>query len=385
MHNEKIKILHIINHMNDGGAQRIVLNYLKDFNCDNDIELKVLVYKDKTNSYCNRIIEENGYDVDYLFKNIHNKYIRKIIELIFGKIILTNYIKKYQPNIVHVHIYSFLVKCLKPIIKCKIPIRFDTLHSNPYRNTGKSLKYIKQAFQQEKFIGICLTNEQANQAKEYYGMEKYEIVRNGIDIQKIKKEMIPKFDAKIKFGLKDSDFVVGAVGRLNVIKRYDVLLEIFKKILNINKNAILLIAGDGPERNKLKDLSKKLKIENKVKFLGNIDNTTELYCAMDVFVMTSKTEASPLVLIESQVCGVRSVISDGVPSESIVTNKVKKMSKTASLEDWSEAILEVDFEGHHSLDFNDYEVHKSSKRMKEVYLKYWNEYKDSINTRNSKK
>ena len=48
------------------------------------------------------IFKEKKYNVDYLFKNIHNKYIRKTIKILFGKKMLTNYIKKYKPDIVHV-------------------------------------------------------------------------------------------------------------------------------------------------------------------------------------------------------------------------------------------------------------------------------------------
>ena len=167
MYNRKIKVLHLIESMNSGGAQRIVLNYLKDLSHDNQIELKVLVYNDKTNSYCNRIIEKENYNVDYLF-NIHNRYIRKIKKTFLGKYKLKKYIQKYQPDIVHVHISSFLTVALDAIKKCNVPIRFDTLHSNPYRFNSKKLKVIQQAFQKDNFIGLCVTEEQVAQAKARY-------------------------------------------------------------------------------------------------------------------------------------------------------------------------------------------------------------------------
>ena len=56
---KRIKILYLIGSMDDGGAQRVILNHLKKLNNDNEIELKVLVYSDKSNSYCNKIIEQN--------------------------------------------------------------------------------------------------------------------------------------------------------------------------------------------------------------------------------------------------------------------------------------------------------------------------------------
>lgn len=371
---KKIKILQLIESMDDGGAQRIILNYLNDFHSDNDIEIKVLVYSDRTNSFCNRLIKKYDYNVDYLFENIHNKYIKKGIKLLFGKLMLTNYIRKYKPDIVHVHISTFLAICLKPIVKCNVPIRFDTLHSNPYRFSGKKLNYIKQAFNQEGFVGICLTNVQLDRAIKHYGMKNYELVRNGIDINNIKNNIIPKKDARKKFGLRQNSFVIGAVGRLNAIKRYDLLLKIFKEIVAIKENAFLIIAGDGPEKEKLIELARQLDISDKVAFLGNIDNVTDVYCAIDVFVMTSESEASPLVLIESQICGTRCVISDGVPSESIVTNIVKKMHRDDSIDEWCRAILDTEYVGNIELDIINYDVHKSCEEMKKIYIKYWKEY-----------
>ena len=379
----KIRILQLIESMNDGGAQRVVLNYLKSFNDDPDIEMKLLVYHDLSDSFCNRIINEKKYNVDYLFKNLHNRYIRKIVEILLGKILLVKYIKKFKPDIVHVHISPFLVICLKSIVKCKVPIKFDTLHSNPYRFTGKTLKYIKNAFEKYNFIGICLTNEQAKMAVDYYGIKKYEIVRNGIDINAIKKKIITKEQARKKLGLNNNSFVVGAVGRLNTIKRYDLLIKILKKILENNNNAYLVIAGDGPEKNNLYNIAKKLKIEERVKFLGNIDNTIDVYCAIDVFVMTSESEASPLVLVESQICGNRCVISDGVPSESIVTDHVIKMKRNASINDWCSAIIDEKKEGHKVLNIDEYDINIAAKNIKKVYLKYWKEYDENGNNKKS--
>ena len=373
---QKIKVLHLISHMNDGGAQRIVLNYLNDLSEDDDLEIKVLVYGEKTNSYCNNIIDEKQYNVDYMFKNIHNKFVRKGIKILFGRKMLMHYFRKYSPDIVHVHISPFITVCLKPIIKCNIPIRFDTLHSNPYRFKGKDLKNIRQAFQKENFIGICVTEEQAIQAKEYYGLKRYEVVHNGVDVEKIKSLACDKNKAKKIFNVEPEKFIVGAIGRLDTIKRFDFLIEVFSNLLTKRKDSILLIAGEGPEKENLKKLAKKLNVEESVHFLGNIENVEEFYSAIDVLAVTSHSESSSLVLIESQLCGTRSVISSGTPSESIISEQVKKMETNSSIEEWTNALLDVNFHGNKEQEEEDYEVHKMSQKMKSIYLKYWEEYQN---------
>ncbi len=376
MDNKKIKVLHLIDHMNDGGAQRIVLNYLNDLSNDEDIEIKVLVYNNKTNSYCNRIISQNKYNVDYLFFNDHNKYIRKIKKLFLGKKKLRDYIKNYNPDIVHVHISAFLKVSLKEIIKCNIPLRFDTLHSNPYRYKGIYLKYIRKAFQSENFIGLCVTNEQALCAKSYYGLKRYEVVKSGIDIEKIKKQIISKQSARKQFNILDDAFVIIGVGRLNKIKRFDFLIDIFAKIYEKNENAILLIAGDGKERKDLQRKVKNLNLEHQIYFLGNLDNIIPLYCLADVLAITSVSESASLTLLESQICGLRSVISNGVPDESIFTTKVKKMAESSDIDSWAKALLDKEYVGKKVCQMKDYEVHENSQKLKQIYLKYWKEFQN---------
>lgn len=102
------------------------------------------------------------------------------------------------------------------------------------------------------------------------------------------------------FGLEDNLFVIIGVGRLNPIKKFDLLLEAFAKVHQVQSESILIIAGDGEEKDRLIHLAKKLGVEKSVRFLGNIADVTKLYCAADVLAVTSDTESSSLVAIEAQ-------------------------------------------------------------------------------------
>lgn len=370
----KINVLQMIYNMEDGGAQKIVLNYTEDFKNDNQINNKVLIYGEKTDSYYNKLIESRGYKVDYLFENFHNTFIRKFFRKIFGKYILYRYLKKNKPDIVHVHISAFLSICLKPIKKSKIPICFDTLHSNPLRYIGNELSVIREAFQNEKFIPICVTKEQAVVAKNYYGFDNFEVVHNGVDIKSIREKIISKQEAREIFNLKKNDFVVVAVGRLEKIKRYDILIKSFAKVCHEKSNSRLLIAGRGTEKETLINLVNELNIGDKVFFLGNLENVIPLYCAADVMAITSDSESSSLVLLEAQICKLKCVISNGVPSESVVNENIIKLNKNATTDEWAFSILHDEnfIKKEHIID--EYDVHSISTKMKNVYLKYWRKY-----------
>ena len=374
---KKIKVMHMIWSMGDGGAQQVVINYLRDFNNDPDIELKLYVYIKPTDSKYDKEIAEKGYDVVYLNNprtKIQIPYIKRYFQRPISRKTWDMAIREYKPDIVHVHISALLGATMPGIIKNKVPVRFDTLHSSPYRYTGKIKKIISNAFQCQNVIPICVTEAQVEEAKEWYGITKYEVVRNGIDIEQIRKKCCSKHEGREVFGLEDNLFVIIGVGRLNMIKKFDLLLEAFAKVHQVQSESILIIAGDGEEKDRLIHLAKKLGVEKFVRFLGNIADVTKLYCAADVLAVTSDTESSSLVAIEAQVCGTRCVLSAGVPEESVLLKKTQRMSKSATVNDWRDALMNASYEGTPAARIEDYEVHNMSKKMKEIYLKYYSDY-----------
>jgi hypothetical protein len=97
-----------------------------------------------------------------------------------------------------------------------------------------------------------------------------------------------------------------------------------------------------------------------------------------VLAVTSISESASLVALEAQLCGLRCVLSDGVPKESIISNNSKKMKKDAGISEWVDALMDKDYVGTAILSNEDYEVHNISKKMKEIYLRYYNEYRNNI-------
>lgn len=376
---KKIKVMHMIWSMGDGGAQQVVINYLRDFNNDPDIEIKLYVYTKPTTSKYDLEIKREGYNVVYLnnpITKVQIPYIKRFFQRPVSKKVWDQVIKDYNPDVVHVHISALLGVTMPGIIKNKVPVRFDTLHSSPYRYTGKIKKIISNAFQCQNVIPICVTEAQVEEAKEWYGITKYEVVRNGIDIEQIRRKCCSKHEGREVFGLEDNLFVIIGVGRLNPIKKFDLLLEAFAKVHQVQSESILIIAGDGEEKDRLIHLAKKLGVEKSVRFLGNIADVTKLYCAADVLAVTSDTESSSLVAIEAQACGTRCVLSAGVPKESVLLLRTQRLGENATSETWCNALLNDSYKNTVVASIEDYEVHNMSKKMKEIYLKYYSAYEE---------
>ena len=379
---KKIKVMNMIWSMRDGGAQQVIINYLRNFHNDPDIELKLYVYTKPTDSKYDREITEKGYNVTYLNNprtKIQIPYVKRYFQRSISRKVWEKAISEYNPDIVHIHISALLDATMPGIIKNNIPVRFDTLHSSPFRYTGRIKRIISNAFQKEGVIPICVTEAQVKEAKEWYGITKYEVVRNGVDIEEIKAKCCPKIEARKEFGLSADSFVVIGVGRLNPIKKYDLLIDSFAEVKEKKPKAVLLFAGDGVEKEKLQHKAKELGISESVKFLGNIPDVTKLYCAADVLAVTSDTESSSLVAIEAQACGTRGVLSAGVPRESILLNRTQRLEIGATAKDWCSALLDDSYMGVPVANIEDYEVHNVSKKMKEVYLKYYSMYKENGN------
>jgi glycosyltransferase involved in cell wall biosynthesis len=105
-------------------------------------------------------------------------------------------------------------------------------------------------------------------------------------------------------------FVFLTAGRLVAVKNISLQIEAMKEVIKVYPEAELWIAGDGPERKKLENESKKSKIDNHIKFLNWQDNLTEFYEQANAFLLTSNYEGWGLVVIEAASFGLPIVMTD---------------------------------------------------------------------------
>ncbi len=139
---------------------------------------------------------------------------------------------------------------------------------------------------------------------------KIEVIHNAIDcfhisnINDYENEKIFKY---VKNERDNGNKIFISSGRLINLKKFDYLIDIFS---NVN-NAKLLIIGSGPEEKKLRQLIRKLKLENKVILTGKIDREEllNLYSLADAFVLLSVVETFSFATLEALLSGVRVILS----------------------------------------------------------------------------
>ena len=375
---KKIRVLSLVASMGMGGAQQLLVEYLRCFKDDPEIEFCLYVIGERGDSKYDRIIQNENLNVCYMNKppsKCKIPYIKRFFNARITRCYIDKAIKDFHPDIVHTHISRLLCQAIYPILNNKVRWCFNTLHSNPGIYKGRELYVLRKAFSKPNIIPISITEEQAILAKKRYRLKRLIIVRNGIDMERLLLEKQDKNTVRSELGIPQTAFVIGAVGRLNKVKRYDFLLYIISEIYKTNKDIYLAIAGDGKEKKELQQLSEKLGIAHRVSFLGNVEAIGKLYCSFDLFILPSKHEAGPLVLLEAQTMGVPCIISAGVPASFLVTENVWQMQKKASIQDWCETIIEKKYlnSGFKCNDLCEFDIKYSLKRMREIYLNYGSE------------
>lgn len=105
--------------------------------------------------------------------------------------------------------------------------------------------------------------------------------------------------ARRELGLPPDDCVLGWVGRLSSEKGPDVFLRAVAELAGEGHDVAASVVGEGPRRRGLEELSRELGIEGRVRFHGLVPDAAELYRAFDVFVLSSRTEGTPISLFEA--------------------------------------------------------------------------------------
>ena len=129
------------------------------------------------------------------------------------------------------------------------------------------------------------------------------VIPTGIDIDKFKLTSNMKKEIeniKKKYKIKDTDFIIGSVGRIAPEKSFDKLLYNIKEMIKVNTNIKVMLVGGGPDLDNLKELTKKLHLEDYVIFTDkvNYDLVPAYFNTFNVIVSFSKTETQGLTIIE---------------------------------------------------------------------------------------
>ncbi len=152
-------------------------------------------------------------------------------------------------------------------------------------------------------------------------------------------EAVPSLDRARAQGA----LVVLAVGRLVPAKDFATLLRAFAILIRQQCNARLVILGEGPERQSLEALAAELAIDHSVAFPGFVSNPFKYMARADVFVLSSRYEGLPNVMIQAMACGCQIVSTDCPhgPREILLDGELGRLVPVGSVTELADAILSM--------------------------------------------
>ncbi len=116
-----------------------------------------------------------------------------------------------------------------------------------------------------------------------------------------------RMEARRRLGLPRDARIVGAAGRLELVKGHDLLIEAMRYLPD---DVHVAIAGDGSRRATLEEQVRALGLVDRIHFLGHTEDVVGFYRALDVFCQPSRSEGLPLAVLEAQSCGIRVVATN---------------------------------------------------------------------------
>ncbi|MBF0784789.1 glycosyltransferase [Muribacter muris] len=307
-----MRILFLITGLGMGGAERQV--------CDLADSLSSLGHSIQIISLSSKLdtgVLPNRKEIELFYLNMNKNPISFIITYLK----LRNLIQKFQPSVVHSHMFhaNIMARLLK--LTQTFPKLICTAHS---KNEGGKLRML--AYRITNRLADLNTNVSQDAVDEFIKKKAVNpnqmiAISNGINLNIFYKNEIFKAEVKKELEFDDSVYIFLAIGRLTDAKDYPNLLKAFSIVKHQKENVFLLIAGIGELEESLKDLAKTLNLSHNVKFLGLRRDIPKLMNVADTYVMSSYYEGLPLVLGEAMATENIVVSTDcGGPKEIIGNN-----------------------------------------------------------------
>jgi glycosyltransferase involved in cell wall biosynthesis len=165
-------------------------------------------------------------------------------------------------------------------------------------------------------------------------------IPNGVDTERFKPNLEDRLKVRKELGVEG--FVWLAVGRFDPPKDYPNMLQAFARVVHKHLNTMLLIAGDGPLRKTMENMTRELGVEKHVKFLGIRRDIPQLMNAADAYVMSSEWEGMPMVLLEASACRLPIVATNvGGNAEIVLDGQTGFLVPPKSPEALSQAMLRM--------------------------------------------
>lgn len=306
-----IRVLHSELQSNIGGIEAFLLNLTKTIDKTN---LQFDFFMRGNNPYLENTLKNYGANIYKVPSGMSNYY--KFVKSILVK---NNY------DFVHVHKNSAANIVLPLMVKKYTNAKLIVHSHNTSPSGGSKIAIMLHKINRTKLMQLsdyrfaCSDTAAEWMFGHNYKDEQVKIIKNGIIVKDYVYNPEIRNKVRTEMGLEDK-FVIGHVGAFREQKNHKFLLKLFSQ-LNI-PNAELVLVGEGPLKNEMKNYAKELGIQDKVLFLGSRNDVSQILQAFDIFAMPSLWEGLSVATIEAQASGLPTLVSKNVSSNTKITNQL---------------------------------------------------------------
>lgn len=295
-----MKILFLITGLGVGGAERQVVD-LADRLVSLGNEIKIVYLTGPA------LMRPISSEIEIIGLGIRKKSIKNFF---LGSVRLRYILKKFQPDIVHSHMVHANIFARVVRLFCHINFLICTAHN---KFEGGALRMF--GYRVTNALGDVFSNVSEEAVQEFEASHAARrgsmlCIRNGIEVGRFARDPTERLRVRESMGVRATDQVVLAVGRLNTAKDYPNLIRAVELLANSNENLRVWIIGDGEERPLLQAEVSRRGLSSRILFLGIRHNIAAWMSAADVFVLSSAWEGFGLVVAEAMACELVVVATD---------------------------------------------------------------------------
>ncbi len=307
---KKIRILHVIDSLDLGGAQEALEHLIKYRNREL-FEMRV-VSMHRAGVYSPRMAQHGVHAGGLSFSKHAPLYIPNLIRLV----------RDFKPDIAHFHLTwaNILGKPLCRIAGVRILINHDQTNERFRHRKGLRFQLDKltnklsdHVFAVSKSIQSFLVEE------EKIPRQRVSLLYNGVDLQRFSWRGGRDEHQRQEWGIRGEEFLIAGIGRLHPQKNFSLFLKVAQALVRDKTAVRFVIVGDGPLRKKLEFEAKEAGLGRHVLFLGYVPDTRVVFNASDMLMMTSDYEGLPLTLLEAMATGVPALCSEVDGIQEILT------------------------------------------------------------------
>lgn len=326
-----IRILQVVSSLNiNAGAMSVIMNYYRSIDRE-EVQFDFWYFFVASDSHQKEIEELGGrvYHMPYHTLKLRDQQA------------IRDFFREHQGEYRAIHCHPIWSSAILAPTAKKSGIAHIIQHAHSTRYSEKKSSEIRNRLL-VKFIGFFATDFIAcnPEAAFLFGKRiaksgRVFILPNAICVENFRFDRELRKELRKELGIAEEALVVGSVGRLSSEKNPLFIVDIFAELRKRVPDARLLLVGDGVLRQEIEMKIKKLGLSDAAVLTGRRRDIQKILSGMDLFLMPSIFEGTPVASIEARTSGLPCLLSDTI-TKSLAMQGIRYLSLKAAASEWAE-------------------------------------------------